>query len=162
MLRRLVEPLQRLLRQAPAAELVGVDKAGNKYFRQPKHLDGKDSERRWIIFRGTADPNLVPVEWTGWLAGTRKLPPSAEEIEAMERQRAETKLRARALAAEEEKRRSAKPLPAAESKGEGSAAEGAGGGRPRAAAPEPKGRSSSFQPEMWQPPDPPLRGTRKS
>jgi NADH:ubiquinone oxidoreductase subunit len=54
-------------------ELVGTDSTGNRYYRErnPAKLvkgGGMESrERRWVIYKGEAEPSKVPPEWHGWL-----------------------------------------------------------------------------------------------
>ena len=50
-------------------ERVGIEAAGNTYFRAKKKLaDGR--ERRWVIYNGANDASRVPPEWHGWLHHT--------------------------------------------------------------------------------------------
>jgi len=52
-----------------SGELVGKDRFGNRYYRGKKlRHDGR--EKRWVIFRGIAEPSKVPAEWHGWLHHT--------------------------------------------------------------------------------------------
>lgn len=47
-------------------ERVGVDAAGNRYYRDRRHLlHGK--ERRWVVYCGEPEASSVPPEWHGWL-----------------------------------------------------------------------------------------------
>lgn len=48
------------------AKLVGADGEGNKYYRA-KARKGYKRERRWVIYKGEAEPSRVPAEWHGWL-----------------------------------------------------------------------------------------------
>lgn len=59
-------------------EFVGQDSFGNKYYRErgPKSIN----ERRWVIYRGLAEPSKVPAEWHGWLHHTMQNPPSIEPV----------------------------------------------------------------------------------
>lgn len=46
--------------------LVGEDAFGNRYFtekRQPK----QGRQKRWVIYKGIAEPSKVPAKWFGWL-----------------------------------------------------------------------------------------------
>lgn len=45
---------------------VGVDGAGNKYFRA-KARPGYKRERRWVMYKGAPEASKVPPEWHGWL-----------------------------------------------------------------------------------------------
>jgi NADH:ubiquinone oxidoreductase subunit len=55
-------------------QLVGTDKFGNRYFRG-KHTKKDGHEKRWVMFRGIAEPSKVPPEWHGWLHHTHDNPP---------------------------------------------------------------------------------------
>jgi NADH:ubiquinone oxidoreductase subunit len=62
-------------------ELVGEDEFGNRYFRTK---NGKIDptlgvERRWVIYKGIAEPSMVPPSWHGWLHHTVELPPTLEK-----------------------------------------------------------------------------------
>ena len=49
-----------------AGQLVGVDGAGNRYFRSRKTKAG-NRERRWVLYNGETEASRVPPEWHGWL-----------------------------------------------------------------------------------------------
>jgi len=62
-------------------EFVGEDEFGNRYFRTKA---GKIDptlrlERRWVIYRGIAEPSTVPPSWHGWLHHTVDAPPTQEK-----------------------------------------------------------------------------------
>lgn len=42
--------------------LVGKDEYGNRYY---ENKIGK--KRRWVMYKGLAEPSKVPPEWHGWL-----------------------------------------------------------------------------------------------
>ncbi len=45
---------------------VGTDAFGNRYYRSGRSkLYGR--ERRWVLYRGTAEASKVPPEWHAWL-----------------------------------------------------------------------------------------------
>ncbi|PON91973.1 NADH dehydrogenase [ubiquinone] 1 alpha subcomplex subunit [Trema orientale] len=67
--------------------LMGVDKAGNRYFARKEEIDGVMKEKRWVAFKGEDDPTSIPVEWICWLNGQRKKAPTPEEMEEMEARR---------------------------------------------------------------------------
>lgn len=48
------------------ARKVGTDSLGNHYY-QAKARAGYAHPRRWVVYKGTADPSSVPPEWHGWL-----------------------------------------------------------------------------------------------
>jgi NADH:ubiquinone oxidoreductase subunit len=64
-------------------ELVGTDAAGNRYYRDKRHValqpgGGRPSrERRWVLYNGAAEASRVPPEWHAWLHHTSDTPPSA-------------------------------------------------------------------------------------
>jgi NADH:ubiquinone oxidoreductase subunit len=47
-------------------QLVGEDEFGNRYYRDKK-ADTTGKYRRWVMFKGLAEPSKVPAEWHGWL-----------------------------------------------------------------------------------------------
>lgn len=61
-------------------DLVGADEFGNRYYRSkgPK-LNGR--ERRWVLYRGKAEPSKVPGEWHAWLHHTSAAPLSEKGIQ---------------------------------------------------------------------------------
>jgi len=64
-----------------SGELVGSDSFGNRYYRRKgtaKLIKGggmESRDRRWVIYRGEAEPSKVPAEWHGWLHHTCDTPP---------------------------------------------------------------------------------------
>ncbi|MEM8617819.1 MAG: NADH:ubiquinone oxidoreductase subunit NDUFA12 [Pseudomonadota bacterium] len=55
--------------------LVGTDDYGNRYFEDRKpSVEGR--KRRYVIYKGLAEPSKVPAEWHGWLHHTLDTPPS--------------------------------------------------------------------------------------
>ncbi|GIU67264.1 NADH:ubiquinone oxidoreductase subunit NDUFA12 [Candidatus Phycosocius spiralis] len=62
---------------AKRADLIGEDDQGNRYFEERKAtLEGR--KRRYVIYKGYAEPSRVPVEWHGWLHHTFEHPPTVE------------------------------------------------------------------------------------
>ena len=59
---------------------VGQDTSGNRYFRRRARAthgtDARKTEKRWVIYKGAAEPSSVPAEWHGWLHYTADAPPS--------------------------------------------------------------------------------------
>jgi NADH:ubiquinone oxidoreductase subunit len=54
-------------------KLVGVDEYANRYYRGTGgKLHGK--ERRWVVYKGKAEPSKVPPEWHAWLHHTTEKP----------------------------------------------------------------------------------------
>ncbi|KAL7186556.1 hypothetical protein ACSBR2_028315 [Camellia fascicularis] len=85
--------------------LVGMDKAGNRYFTRKDAIDGFMKEKRWVVFKGEEDPTSIPVEWICWLNGQRKKAPTLEEMMELEARRERVKLNVALLKKEEEERR---------------------------------------------------------
>ncbi|KAJ7560090.1 hypothetical protein O6H91_04G113000 [Diphasiastrum complanatum] len=100
--REMLAKLARLLRRR---ELIGTDKAGNCYYLHNEKIEGALVEKRWVEFKDGPDPKTIPVEWTSWLAGTRNIAPTPEEMSQLEEQRRLIKVKALFLEKEEEKRR---------------------------------------------------------
>ena len=50
---------------------VGQDEFGNKYYKGTKffgkHIGMYNKERRWVIFKGTAEASKIPPYWHGWM-----------------------------------------------------------------------------------------------
>ncbi|KAJ0984473.1 hypothetical protein J5N97_002829 [Dioscorea zingiberensis] len=82
--------------------LVGVDRAGNRYFTRTEEVDGLVKEKRWVIFKGEEDPTSIPVEWICWLNGQRKKAPTPQEMIELEARRERVKLNVSLLKKEEE------------------------------------------------------------
>jgi NADH:ubiquinone oxidoreductase subunit len=59
------------------AGFVGEDDQGNRYFEEHKvSLEGR--KRRYVIYKGYAEPSRVPPDWHGWLHHTFDAPPTVE------------------------------------------------------------------------------------
>lgn len=59
------------------ATLVGSDEFGNRYFECRTNKESYDSrKRRYVLYRGYAEPSKVPAEWHGWLHYTFDEPPT--------------------------------------------------------------------------------------
>lgn len=57
------------------SNFVGEDDYGNKYYQDRKpSVAGR--HKRYVIYRGIAEPSKVPAEWHGWLHHTLDLPPT--------------------------------------------------------------------------------------
>jgi len=61
------------LHTAIFGKLVGTDTFGNRYFTEKKSAKKKHA-RRWVLYRGKAEPSKVPAEWHGWLHYTLDAP----------------------------------------------------------------------------------------
>ena len=48
------------------ATQVGSDEFGNIYY-EAKDVDEKGLRRRFVTYKGYADPSRIPAEWHGWL-----------------------------------------------------------------------------------------------
>ena len=55
---------------------VGLDQAGNKYYRA-KARAGYKRERRWVVYQGAPEATKVPPEWHGWLHHQTDVVPGA-------------------------------------------------------------------------------------
>ena len=54
---------------------VGTDDYGNRYFEDRKvSVEGR--KRRYVMYKGLAEPSKVPAEWHGWLHYTLDEPPT--------------------------------------------------------------------------------------
>ncbi len=61
------------------SNLVGSDDYGNRYFEDRKpSLEGR--HRRYVLYKGLAEPSKVPAEWHGWLHHTFDEPPTIEPL----------------------------------------------------------------------------------
>lgn len=59
------------------AKQVGSDEFGNRYFEclsSKESYDGR--KRRYVLYRGYAEPSKVPADWHGWLHYTFDQPPT--------------------------------------------------------------------------------------
>ena len=62
------------------SRLVGEDAYGNRYFEDRKaSIEGR--KRRYVVYRGLAEPSKVPADWHGWLHHTFDLPPTEQPLE---------------------------------------------------------------------------------
>ncbi len=47
---------------------VGEDEFGNRYFEARDNRDSYDQRRRrWVVYRGYAEPSKIPPDWHGWM-----------------------------------------------------------------------------------------------
>ena len=66
---------------AARGSFVGEDDFGNKYYAAKTIRDGDAGrQRRWVIYKGYAEPSKVPAEWHGWLHHTFAEPPTVEPL----------------------------------------------------------------------------------
>jgi len=47
-------------------ERVGTDEIGNRYYRNRRRAR-YGRERRWLLYKGTAEASKIPPEWHAWL-----------------------------------------------------------------------------------------------
>jgi NADH:ubiquinone oxidoreductase subunit len=57
---------------------VGLDEFGNRYFIERRAVKGRRA-RRWVIYKGVAEPSKVPPHWHGWLHYTTDKFPKISE-----------------------------------------------------------------------------------
>lgn len=55
-------------------QYVGVDAFGNRYYQSRRVDKAVGKKRRWVMYRGVAEPSKVPAEWHGWLHYTLEAP----------------------------------------------------------------------------------------
>ncbi len=66
---------------AKRGRFVGADEFGQRYYEAKTIRDGDAGRRRrWVIYKGYAEPSKVPAEWHGWLHHTFDLPPTVEPL----------------------------------------------------------------------------------
>lgn len=60
-------------------ELVGEDEFGNRYY-QSRFAPKQGRHKRWVLYKGIAEPSKVPAHWHGWLHYTHdKAPPKDQK-----------------------------------------------------------------------------------
>ncbi|KAA5607431.1 NADH:ubiquinone oxidoreductase subunit NDUFA12 [Roseospira marina] len=58
--------------------LVGNDRFGNTYFEERRPPKGR-RVKRWVLYKGIAEPSKVPPEWNAWLHHTVDAPLAAPD-----------------------------------------------------------------------------------
>lgn len=58
---------------------VGTDQFGNRYYRE------KAGSRRWVIYKGVAEPTMIPPGWHAWMHFRTDEPPGAYRPREWER-----------------------------------------------------------------------------
>lgn len=59
------------------SHFVGEDEFGNRYFEDRKSSLGTDNyHRRYVLYKGLAEPSKVPPDWHGWLHHVVDTPPT--------------------------------------------------------------------------------------
>ena len=70
-----------LLTIARVARFVGEDEFGNRYFEAKTTKESYDGrKRRYVTYKGYAEPSKIPAEWHGWLHYTFDEPPTVEPL----------------------------------------------------------------------------------
>ncbi len=57
-------------------EKIGVDAFGNRYYRERGGAASGRRRRRWVIYKGRAEPSKVPAGWHAWLHYSADEPPA--------------------------------------------------------------------------------------
>lgn len=65
------------------SEFVGSDDYGNRYFQDRKTSIG-GRKRRYVLYKGLAEPSKVPAEWHGWLHYAIDEPPTVAPLDRRE------------------------------------------------------------------------------
>lgn len=106
-------PIQRVLEflrhRLLGQQLVGIDRAGNKFYSWHEKNDiGEQIEKRRVKVPGSDilyDPRTLTPEWRAWLTKTRAAAPTEEELQRAEERAAAMKARVAAIEQREAKRR---------------------------------------------------------
>lgn len=64
-----------LLYTAFKGRSVGHDAYGNKYYEARSEKAASGHKKRWVIYKGMAEPSKVPPHWHGWLHYTSDIVP---------------------------------------------------------------------------------------
>jgi NADH:ubiquinone oxidoreductase subunit len=62
------------------SDYVGTDDYGNKYYEDRK-VSIERRNRRYVVYKGLAEPSKVPAEWHGWLHYTLDEPPTQKPLD---------------------------------------------------------------------------------
>ena len=62
------------------SDFIGEDDYGNRYF-QDRKASYEGRHRRYVIYKGIAEPSKVPADWHGWLHYTFDQPPTERPFE---------------------------------------------------------------------------------
>ncbi len=63
-------------------EYVGTDDVGNHYYQT--RGDSSLNARRWVIYRGVAEPSQIPPAWHMWLHGLEEATPANQNYKPKE------------------------------------------------------------------------------
>ncbi len=58
---------------------VGIDEFGNRYFEAKRDINAIGRKKRWVLYKGMAEPSKVPPHWHRWLHYTTDDIPNSEE-----------------------------------------------------------------------------------
>lgn len=61
------------------SDFVGSDDYGNKYYEDRK-VSIERRKRRYVVYKGLAEPSKVPADWHGWLHHTLDEPPTEKPL----------------------------------------------------------------------------------
>uniref|UniRef100_A0A6J0PC94 NADH dehydrogenase [ubiquinone] 1 alpha subcomplex subunit 12 n=1 Tax=Elaeis guineensis var. tenera TaxID=51953 RepID=A0A6J0PC94_ELAGV len=135
--------------------MVGVDKAGNRYFTRKEEIDGAMKEKRWVVFKGEEDPTSIPVEWICWLNGQRKKAPTPEEMIELEARREHVRQNVACKGGSLDLKSFIQQFPSASfdhNRGFEEVSDEIDGTKNKDRSSEPTGSGESFKPGTWQPP----------
>jgi NADH:ubiquinone oxidoreductase subunit len=59
---------------------IGEDEFGNIYYQSRNRKDAAGRLKRWVVYKGMAEPSKVPAAWHGWLHYTQEKPPTERVI----------------------------------------------------------------------------------
>jgi NADH:ubiquinone oxidoreductase subunit len=66
------------------AALVGEDQYGNRYYQARTSKGSYDGRlRRWVIYKGYAEPTKIPPEWHAWMHYLTEEPPTVAPLKRM-------------------------------------------------------------------------------
>ncbi len=60
-------PLGTKLATLFTGKLIGTDDFGNRYYESTRTPPKGIRRKRWVIYKGLAEPSKVPAQWHGWL-----------------------------------------------------------------------------------------------
>lgn len=53
---------------------IGSDEFGNRYYESRRNAPNADRKRRWVVYKGIAEPSKIPAQWHGWMHHTLAAP----------------------------------------------------------------------------------------
>ena len=60
-------------------EKVGEDEYGNRYYQSRSAEEG-EKRKRWVLYKGVAEPSKVPAQWHSWLHYTSDKVPAKDNV----------------------------------------------------------------------------------